>query len=246
MKLTDRVYLVGSGAFGLNLTDDYDCHVYLVDGGSEAALIDGGGGRDTSAITRIIEDDGIPLDRVRYLLLTHGHADHAAGAALLREALGLQVLASPDIANALQKGGGRGIALDLAKEAGMYPEDFSFQPCPVDGELKEGQKVVVGDCELLVMETPGHSMGHLSFLMDSEGVQYLFSGDAVLWGGRIVLLSSPDSDLQAYIRTIKKLSGFSVDVFLPGHQCFSLRDGQRHLDTAMAALKAMSVPPNLK
>ena len=32
MKLTDRIYLVGSGGQGFNLTDDYDCHIYLLDG----------------------------------------------------------------------------------------------------------------------------------------------------------------------------------------------------------------------
>ena len=66
MKLADRLYLVGSGDFGL--TDDYDCHVYLLDGDTEAALIDAGGGRDVGAILDNIRRDGIPLARVRYLL----------------------------------------------------------------------------------------------------------------------------------------------------------------------------------
>lgn len=245
MKLTDRLYLVGSGGLGFGLTDDYDCHVYLLDGGSEAALIDAGGGRDVSSIIKIIEGDQVPLDRIRYLLLTHGHADHAAGAAQLREALGLQVLVACDVADSLREGDGKGISLSLAKEAGIYPPDFHFQACPVDGELEEGRKVVIGDCELLVMETPGHSAGHLSFLMEKDRMQYLFGGDSVFFGGRIVLQNVPDCDLQAYIRTIERLSKLSVDVFLPGHLCFSLRDGQRHIDAAMGVLKALGVPPNL-
>ena len=55
MKLTDNVYLVGSGMLGFGLTDDYDCHMYLLDGGSEAALIDAGGGRDVSSVIKVIE-----------------------------------------------------------------------------------------------------------------------------------------------------------------------------------------------
>ena len=89
MKIADRIYLVGSGDLGLSMTDAFDCHVYLVDGGSEAALIDAGGGRDIAAILKIVEDDGIPLDRIRSLLLTHGHADHAAGELVLRVVLSL-------------------------------------------------------------------------------------------------------------------------------------------------------------
>ena len=40
MKLTQGVHLCGSGAFGL--TSDGDCHCYVLDGGSELALIDCG------------------------------------------------------------------------------------------------------------------------------------------------------------------------------------------------------------
>jgi glyoxylase-like metal-dependent hydrolase (beta-lactamase superfamily II) len=241
------VYLVASGTQGFSLTDDHDCHVYLLDGGSEAALIDAGGGRDTGAILKNIEDDGVPLDRIRYLLLTHGHADHAAGAAQLREVLDLQVLASRDIADALRQGdeGGTGIALNMAKRAGLYPADFGFQACPVDVELEEGQRVAVGNCELLVMETPGHSAGHLSFLVEKDGAQLLFGGDAVFFGGRILLQNLPDCDLQAYLRTIERLNGLAVDAFLPGHLCLSVHDGQRHLNAAMEALSNLGVPAGL-
>ena len=245
MKLTDRLYLVGSGSLGFDLTDEYDCNVYLLDGGSGAALIDAGGGRDVLSIMKIIEGGGVPLDRVRYLLLTHAHADHAGGAARLREGLGLQVLIARDVAEFLRRGEEKGIALDVAREAGLYPQDFRFQACPVDGELEEGQKVIVGDCELLVMETPGHAAGCLSFLMEKEEQQYLFSGDTIFFGGRIVLQNAPDCDLQAYIRTIERLSKLSVDLLLPGHLCFSLRNGQRHIDAAIEVLKTLGVPPNL-
>lgn len=245
MKLTDRLYLVGSGSLGLDLSDEYDCNIYLIDGGREAALIDAGGGRDVPAIMKIIEDDGVPLDRVRYLLLTHAHADHAAGAAGLREELGLEVLIAPPVAEFLRQADEKGVALDVAKEAGIYPQDFRFQACRVDGELEEGQEVIVGDCELLVMETPGHAAGCLSFLMEREGKRYLFSGDTILYGGRIVLRNAPDCDLQAQIHTIERLSALSVDVLLPGHLCFSLRNGQRHIDAAMDVLNTLGVPPNL-
>ncbi len=247
MKLTERVYLVGSGSFGVGLTDAYDCNVYLVDGVSEAALIDAGGGQDIGSIIRVIEDDGIPLERIRRLYLTHGHGDHAGGAALLKEALGLEVFAAREIADALRQGDETaiGIGLDKAKQAGIYPPDFSFQACAVDGELKDGDRAAVGDLELLVVETPGHSAGHLSYVMEREGVTHLFGGDAVFYGGRIALQNLPDCDLQAQLRTIERLSRLAVDVFLPGHLCFALRDGQQHLDAAMAVLKGLGVPPNL-
>jgi glyoxylase-like metal-dependent hydrolase (beta-lactamase superfamily II) len=243
VKLADRLYLVGSGDFGLS--DDYDCHVYLLDGGSQAALIDAGGGRDITSIIRNIEDDGVPLERIRYLLLSHGHADHSGGAAGLREALDVQVLASREIASFLRAGDEQGISLDVAKKAGVYPSDFSFRPCPVDGELADGQQVVIGDCHLTVMETPGHAAGCLCFLMEQAGQHTLFAGDSLFFGGRILLQNIADCDLQAHLRSIQRLSKLSVDAFLPGHRGFALRDGQRHIDAAMQTLKRLGVPPNL-
>ena len=247
MKLVDKIYLVGSGDLGVSLTDASDCNIYLVDGGSEAALIDAGGGQDPAAILSIIEAHGIPRDRVRSLLLTHGHADHAAGAASLRRALDLRVLAARDIAGALRRGDewAVGIALGPAKEAGIYPTGFELPPCPIDGELAEGQAIQVGDYELRVLETPGHSSGHLSFLMEKDGLQILFGGDAIFFGGRIILQNIPDCDLQAYLRTIERLSELDVDIFLPGHLGFSLQRGQRHLDAARDALNRLAVPPGL-
>ena len=48
MRLTEDIYLVGSAEFGLS--NAYDCHVYLLDGGEEATLIDCGVGYDTGQI----------------------------------------------------------------------------------------------------------------------------------------------------------------------------------------------------
>lgn len=244
MKLTDRIYLVASGDLGFSMTDAFDCHVYLVDGGGEAAIIDAGGGRDLSAMLEIIQVNGIRPDQIRSLLLTHGHGDHAAGAAGLRRALGLQVMASRDITDVLRRGdeNGAGIGMGPAKEAGIYPPDFIFPACPVDVELSEGQKVRVGDMQLEVLETPGHSVGHLSYLMQADGQQVLFSGDAIFFGGRVVLQNLPDCGLQENVRTIKKLSGLKLDLLLPGHFCFSLSRGQRHLDTAVESLRRLAVP----
>ena len=38
MKISDRIYLAGSGRSGFGLTDDFDCHVYVLDGGCTLML----------------------------------------------------------------------------------------------------------------------------------------------------------------------------------------------------------------
>src|SRR5215203_5760342 len=163
MKIADRIHIVGSGRQGFALTDAYDCHIYLIDGGGEYALIDAGGGRDLPGVIAQIEADGLDPAAVRQVLLTHAHADHAAGAAGLRARLGLRVLASSEVAGWVSAGDAAAASLDAARRAGVYPEDFAYPPCPADGTLADGDVVPVGDLRIEVVATPGHAAGHLAF-----------------------------------------------------------------------------------
>jgi len=245
MKLTDVVYLVGSGLWSFGSSEDHDCSVYLIDGGEELALVDSGAGLSPGTIAKNIVTDGLPLDRVRYLFLTHGHADHAGGAAYLREKLNLQVMASHEIADAIRSGNDRALGVEAARKAGGYPPDYRFRPCIVDRELRGGDKIEVGKCRLSVIETPGHSRGCISFLMEVDERTYLFCGDTIFFGGKLALQNILDCDLQKSLDTIRRLGELSVDVFLPGHLCFSLSSGQRHIEAALQVMARGSIPPNI-
>ncbi|GAG58207.1 unnamed protein product, partial [marine sediment metagenome] len=68
-------------------------------------------------------------------------------------------------------------------------------------------------------------------------------GDVVFYDGEIGLLNYWGSNLADYRSYINRLANLSVDVLLPGHKLFTLRDGQQHIDRAISALKKLSVPP---
>jgi glyoxylase-like metal-dependent hydrolase (beta-lactamase superfamily II) len=246
MQLTEHVHLVGSGLTGFSLSDPLDCHVYLVDGRSELALIDAGAGRATERILDEIRDAGLDPGRIRHLLLTHLHADHAAGAADFRRRLpGLRIYAAHAVASYLRNGDERAINLHIGKQAGFYPEAFRFEPCPVDVEVREGMRIEIGALAVEALETPGHCAGHLSFLLHGAGRCHLFAGDTIFHGGRILLQNIDDCDLQAHIRSLRKLAGLSVDVLLPGHFAVSLHDGQEQIRLATRVLDRGLIPPSV-
>lgn len=245
MKIADRIHIVASGRLGFGLTDDLDCHVYLVDGGREYALIDAGGGRDIDGIVAQIEEDGLDPGRVRYLLLTHGHADHAAGAAGVRRRFDLRVLASPEVARYLRAGDERAVSLDIARKAGAYPPDFVFPPCPVDTELDDGGQVDVGDLTFTALHTPGHASGHLAYLLRQGDRVSVFCGDAVFFGGAILLQHTWDCSLQDSIASVERLASLSVDGLFPGHLTFAVRNGRRQVEKAMQCIANLLPPPQL-
>lgn len=245
MKLTECVYLVGSGSAGFSLTHDSDCHIYLVDGGSQKALVDAGTGLGKASILENIRNHGFALEDIHFLFLTHLHADHAGGAAGLRKVMPhLKVLVAKDTAFALRKGDETAIGLDAGKRGGYYEPEYRFEPCPVDVELVDGQAIPVGNVKINAYETPGHCAGHLTFVTENSGQTYMFSGDNLFFGGKILLQPLPDCDLQEHIRSIAKFAGWGIDVFLPGHGCISLQDGQRHIEEALSWPQRCLVPPS--
>jgi hydroxyacylglutathione hydrolase len=246
VKLTERIHLVGSGSFGFDLTDPFDCHVYLVDGGDELALVDVGAGMGAEAIVDNVRTAGFDPKRIRHLVLTHAHGDHAGGAARMRSLLDdPTVYLSREVAGFLRDGNEQGISLDIAKQAGIYPPDYVLDPCEVDVELAEGATIGVGDLTLEVLDTPGHSDGHVSLVLEQGGQRGLFAGDVVFFGGKILLQNIYDCRLDAEIRSLRKLRELRVDVLLPGHLTLSLKDGQRHIERANEVLDRLLIPEQM-
>ena len=245
MQLAEGIWLVGGGLQGFGLTNAFDCHVYLVDCGASAVLIDSGAGIEPERIEAEIRATGIEPGRISHLLLTHGHADHSGGASYFQRRHGCRIVASPEVAGFLERGDTEAISLDLAKEAGIYPADYAWLPCPDPIGLDDGQTLRVGDRAFTAIATPGHSTGHLSFLLPTAAGDALFAGDAVFHGGEILLQAIPDCSIWLYRETIRRLSRLDVAMLLPGHRALALRDGQAHIARAEQAFRTLLPPRNM-
>ena len=247
MKLTSDLHVVGGGYFGFGISGRLDCNVYVVNSGSELALIDPGMGmgRDFDAILDNIREDGLDPGRIRKMILTHYHCDHIGAAAEAQKRLDVEVYASSFAAPVIRVADEKAVALDVAKAANFYPEDFFLPACPVDVELVEGDIIKVGSLELETYETPGHCDGHLSFVMRGGDRTYLLGSDLVFWGGKVVWQNIHDCRIDAYAQSMFKMEQVEFDALIPGHLQISLTGGKAHVDAAAAAFRQLGVPPNL-
>lgn len=248
MRLTSNVYLVGGGPFsGFGLTPDADAHTYLIDGGSELALIDCGLGLDAgfAALTANIRGAGFDPADIGRAFVTHYHGDHAGGARKVAENFGASIAISADAADAMATGDEEATSLSAAKEVGVFPEEARLAPTPVDNPLADGDEFGVGDATVRFIATPGHCAGHGSYLLTDVEAPALFAGDAVFWAGKILLQSVPDCDLQASNASIQRLAELEYEAFLPGHGSIAVSGGAIHPQMAATEIGNLAVPKSI-
>ncbi len=90
--LHENVTLIASGE--LALSHYLDCHVYLLHSEGECALVDAGSGVRPELLIENLREALEPDRRLRYLLLTHAHGDHAGGVHAIQKIWSVQVAAS--------------------------------------------------------------------------------------------------------------------------------------------------------
>lgn len=247
MRIGPRLALVGSGRAGLGLTSPWDCNVYLLEAGGQALLIDAGCGLEPGRILARIEAAGVDPAQVGQVLLTHSHADHAAGAAFFASQAGAGIACPAPSADAVRAGDEQASGLALARAAGGYPPDFTYPQIPVHQEISDGDVVRLGPLTITAVATPGHSYDHVSYLLhdpDGDGPA-LFGGDVLLTDGRVLLLATPDCRLDAYAASIRRLAALGLRGLLPGHGAFTLADGSRAVTTAAGYFERLVPPPSL-
>ena len=95
MKLTSDIHVVGGGYYGFSISGRLDCHVYVINSGTELAIVDPGCGidRDFEKIISNIRDDGLDPKKIKKIFVTHYHCDHIGAAADARSLLDAEMYA---------------------------------------------------------------------------------------------------------------------------------------------------------
>jgi len=151
------------------------------------AVVDPGG--DVERIRAAVTETGAEIDKI---LLTHGHIDHAGGAAELAEALGVPVIGPHRDDDWLLQG--------LAEQGAQYGLAGARAVTP-DRWLEEGDTVEVGEVSFEVLHCPGHTPGHVVFI--NREIGFGIFGDVLFQGsiGRTDFPRGSHEDLINAIRT---------------------------------------------
>lgn len=216
-RIAPDVYLVGQDRIS-NLT-------YMLDCGPEGvAIVDPTYETEFDRTVANVEKCGRNRKDIRWVINTHCHVDHAMADRQFRD-LGAKIAIHEADAAAVEKGTRvTAYFLSDAKTGGPH-----FPSCPVDFRLADGESLHLGNKVLEVIHTPGHTPGSACFLLRSGGKNILFSGDTVLYDGRLGWQDNPYANNHDYLASLEKLNRFAIgeekvtfDVLLPGHGAISM------------------------
>jgi len=177
-------------------------NTYLL-GKNEVTIVDPGP-ENAQHLDAIVKACG-GCENIIQILVTHAHRDHSPGAGVLSRATGAPVLAFGDaqagrneVRALLDIGGGEGV------DTGFQPDRTLIDAEVIDSEIGA----------VTALWTPGHFGNHMCFALP-DGI--LFTGDLVM-GWATSLVSPPDGDLGAFLRSLDRLAARTEDrLYLPGH-----------------------------
>jgi glyoxylase-like metal-dependent hydrolase (beta-lactamase superfamily II) len=193
MRVTDGVY---------QAADVHGGPVLLVDD-EDVTLVDAGDPGDEEKILALVDEAGRGRSELRRILLTHSDGDHIGALAALVDATGARVYAHPTHAAVIE---GRS-----PSRSGVVVE----RPVHVDELVHDGDVLPIHG-GLRVIETPGHTAGHVSFLLERDNL--LLAGDC-LSNTEGLGSSKPqytDDRAEAW-RTVEMLADLEPDSIVFGH-----------------------------
>ena len=157
---------------------------------NQCAIIDPGCyfGAEKEVLTQFIKDNSLT---VLHLLNTHCHLDHVFGNKYVAETYSLTPQIHKNEEQVLAFAPTSGLMYDLPFD--NYTGQLLF--------LKEGDVVTIGKDELVVIEAPGHSPGHICFYNKAQG--FLIGGD-VLFNRSIGRTDLPGGNYDELIKNIKE------------------------------------------
>jgi metallo-beta-lactamase class B len=146
-RIADGLYYVGTA----------DLASFLFVGRQGMILLDGGLEESGPLILENIRTLGFDPKRVRYLINSQAHSDHAGGLKALKDATGAELLASAADAALLENGG--------AGDFHQWEDDATYPKVRVDRQVRDGAKLTLGAITLTAHLTPGHTRGCTSWTM---------------------------------------------------------------------------------
>ena len=222
-------------------------HVYLVRGADKNVLIDTGTTSNFSNVSECLQELGLKIEKIHFIILTHEHSDHTGATSLLFNTA--MVSAHRLAANKIEL---QDEFVTMNKYLNTPGKQFYAHVW-----LEDNMLIDLGNYKLKVIHTPGHTSGCICVYATKEGL--LFSGDTVFANGVLSDIAS-SGNISDYLNSLERLSTMKLSEMYPGHGRISqnpeqdMKQAVVHAGTMMeeskilfeALTKKSGMPPLIK
>lgn len=219
-RIGGNLYYVGSKGLANYLITTPKGHI-LINSDLEA---------NVPLIRASVESLGFKFSDIKILLISHAHGDHCAASATIKRLTGAKYMVMDGDVDVVESGG---------KSDFYYANDPEtlFSPTKVDGILRDGDQVKLGDTILTAHLTPGHTKGCTTWTMKvNDGSKLrdvvIIGSPNVNPGYKLVSNSVYPRITEDFEKTFKVLNSLSCDYFLGAHGSYF------DLETKYARFKA--------
>ncbi len=194
--------------------------VYLMEPEGERALIDTGTAFWGLQISGFLQLEGI--ESLNYVMFTHSHYDHIGGMPIVQKSVrverrvahaGFERVFSSRRALALIENLNR-------KELELIGVDYDyhFEPFPVDEKAEEGKVIRVGDMEVRILETPGHTRDSVSYYIAGCGLAVVGEAVGVPNADYSYILPQFLADVELYLSSFDEIASLDIEILGLPHE----------------------------
>jgi 2-aminobenzoylacetyl-CoA thioesterase len=213
-KIRDRLWFLGS---------EESC-IYLLEGENESIFVSGGLSYLVPDILRQLKEFRIDEARIKKILILHSHFDHVGivpffkrqipELEILASARGWEILGLPRAVQTINEFS-LGVAKRRGKEDVLRTFDLDWKGAITGITVSEGDRIDLGNLEVLIFETPGHSSCSISAYVPK--LKILFPSDAggIPYGNTII--ASGNSDFTQYQQNLQRMKDLPVEYVCADH-----------------------------
>jgi glyoxylase-like metal-dependent hydrolase (beta-lactamase superfamily II) len=235
-RVTERITLLGRK----------ESCIYLLDGGSEYAMLGGGMTYVIPDILSQLANLGIDARRISRIIILHAHIDHVGIVSFFKRRWPwLTITASQRARENLLKPKMAKAILDfntlLLSQAHMAERASEFgldlENIEVDEVVKEGHIIACGDRTLEIIETPGHSSCSIAVYIREEKALMASDAGGIPFGDQI--FTGANSNFDQYQASLEKMARYPALVHMAEHYgAFTDEDARQFLPRSIASAKA--------
>jgi glyoxylase-like metal-dependent hydrolase (beta-lactamase superfamily II) len=186
------------------------CSVYLLFDENEWILVDIGYEENVDEIVELIRQIDFPISQCLGIIATHADVDHIQGLAKAKSLLKAPAFAHPKAVESLELGD----RIKTFAEISAQNVHLEMPVVKIEKPIRDGERIKIGNRELEVWHTPGHTDSQLAFRFGD----LLLSGDNIYRDGSVGAIDAHHgSDIPSFISSLERIAASDIEWLLPSH-----------------------------